>query len=85
MLRSSRAHVHLPEMHNRPALQLRPHAPQLAGLVDRFAQPDRHCTVPAGQAQVPLTHVWPVRHAVAQEPQFLASLATSAQVPPQLT
>ena len=45
--------------------------------------PHRSGDVVVGHWQTPTTQVWAEGHAVVHTPQWVASLATFAQVPPQ--
>lgn len=71
-------------MHDVPAVQTLPHAPQLRGLVATFTQPLPHCVSPGAHeaVQIPPEQTRGAGQAFPQAPQFEPSEVTSMQAPP---
>lgn len=59
--------------------------PQWFGSVEVSAQVVPQTAFPAGQLHWPLTHEWPLGHAVSQVPQWFGSVDRSTQTAPQFT
>jgi hypothetical protein len=79
------AHMHTPDVQVPPGPQPRPHMPQFAVSVARFAQPDAHATWAAAHWHAPAVHVAPLGHARPQAPQWALSVCRFAHTPAQMT
>ena len=64
----------VPETHDWPVGQARPHIPQLLRSVATLTQRPPQTVWPAGHAQTPAMQVCPLAQTLPHEPQLLASL-----------